>query len=175
MPKKNPCSLEQPISCKNRDCSSVSTPSQTVSTPSDRAIFISSVSMMRPSLLSSSRRMKFMSNLSRSNLMLCSTSSDEYPLPKSSIHTGKPSAWKRWTCAFMKSKSLPITLSVISMLILSRPTPAASTRLRISSTMSQATKSERERLMECGTMYRPPASCSRMFSRTRSSTYRSSL
>ena len=52
---------------------------------------ISSVRMIFPLTPSSSFCMKLMSNFSRSKRMLCNTSSDEYPLPKSSIHTGKPS------------------------------------------------------------------------------------
>ena len=77
---------------------------------------------------------------------------DEYPLPKSSIHTLKPSAWNLSTCFFMKAKSLPTVLSVISMIILSLPMPLSSTRLRTSSTMSQASKSDLERLTDTGTV-----------------------
>ena len=51
----------------------------------------------------------------------------------------------------MNSKSPPITLSVISTVIMERSIPASSTRRRISSTMSQLSKSMRERLMDWGT------------------------
>ena len=135
----------------------------------------SSVRMTRLRSEPSYSRMKRISSLMVSKGRLWSTSSELKPLPKSSIHTLNPFSPKRSICRRMKSKSDPITLSVISSRIRPRSTPARSTRFAISSTMSQASKSVRLRLTDTGTSGMPSSAFIRRKFATSSTMCRSSL
>ena len=158
---------------KKENCSSVSTPSASVLMP--RCLHMSTMLRMMTGVRSFCRRRNIMSSFARSNLKFCSVLSEEYPLPKSSSQTSKPSIWNLSMCSLTAPSLLEMADSVISMRSISCGTPWLPRISLMRAWRSSWSRSFLEKLTETGLGRIPAASFSAMARAASSMTKRSSL